>query len=233
MKLETEKTLSWIGAGSPTTAMIDRVLGAFDLLEPGQHLTVASDGPLAPLLSALRQARPALFEWTPLPPDRELRSVEISRRAAAPGALREINEALSWDHDRLDALDAAVFELRHEQRFEEAAALFAVFAFGLRRHIRFEEEILFPEFDAKSGFPAPMGPTAVMRDEHRGILECLDGLGKAVGDPGARAESLRHALHDILVNHNLKEEHVVYPGTDRALTATERDALVARIQAMA
>lgn len=36
----------------------------------------------------------------------------------------------------------------------------------------------------------------------------------------------------VLGNHNLKEENIVYPGTDSALTAAERDALVSRIQAV-
>ena len=41
----------------------------------------------------------------------------------------------------------------------------------------------------------------------------------------------RHTLHAVLGNHNLKEENIVYPLTDQALTADQRDALVARMQA--
>jgi len=46
------------------------------------------------------------------------------------------------------------------------------------------------------------------------------------------AESVRHALHSVLGNHNLKEENIVYPGTDESMSPLERDALVARIQAL-
>jgi hypothetical protein len=71
-----------------------------------------------------------------------------------------------------------------------------------------------------------------MREEHRGILQCLERIEEAMGRTDSPVESLRHALHSILGDHNLKEENIVYPGTDRALNPPERDALVARIQAL-
>ncbi len=233
MKLEPEKTLSWIGAGSLSPSMETQALDVFDTLTPGRQMTVFSDAPLEHLHQALLRLRPGRFEWTPLPEDRGLFGVQIFRRAAEPGAGRGVNEALSWDHDRLDALEAAVFESRHERRLGDAAALFRLFAFGLRRHIRFEEEILFPEFELKAGFPSQMGPTAVMRLEHREILDTVTALEGAVGRDDAEAERLRRILHAVLGPHNAKEEAVVYPLTDRALDDTARDALVARIQAAA
>jgi hypothetical protein len=38
-------------------------------------------------------------------------------------------------------------------------------------------------------------------------------------------------FRDVLGGHNMKEEPILYPGTDRLLTEDERDALVPRIQA--
>lgn len=233
MKLEAAKNLSWIGAGPITPSMEELALVSFDEIAPGEHLTVLADVALGPLLDRLQSARPGLFEWTPLPEDGGVFGVQIFRRAAESGPARGVNDALSWDHDRLDALEAAVFESRHERRFGDAAALFRLFAFGLRRHIRFEEEILFPEFELKAGFPSQMGPTAVMRLEHREILDTVAALEAAVGQDDPEAERLRRVLHAVLGPHNAKEEAVVYPLTDRALDDTARDALVARIQAAA
>lgn len=233
MKLEAAKNLSWIGAGPITPSMEELALVSFDEIAPGEHLTVLADVALGPLLARLQSARPGLFEWTPMPEARDVFAVQVFKRAAASPGGRGVNEALSWDHDRLDALEAAAFESRHEKRFADGAAFFKVFAFGLRRHIRFEEEILFPEFDAKSGFPSEMGPTAVMRLEHREILDTVTALEGAVGRDDAEAERLRRILHAVLGPHNAKEEAVVYPLTDRALDDTARDALVARIQAAA
>lgn len=40
-----------------------------------------------------------------------------------------------------------------------------------------------------------------------------------------------HAVHRLLHEHNVKEEQVLYPTTDRLLSEAERDELVGRIQA--
>src|SRR4029453_13967448 len=105
------------------------------------------------------------------------------------------------------------------------------FARGLRRHIGFEEEILFPEFERRAGIPRDFGPTAVMRAEHREIESLLEHISRGIGDPAADADSPRRRLHEVLGAHNVKEERVLYPGTDRLMSEDERDALVRRIQA--
>lgn len=203
----------------------------FDRLRPGETLTLLQNQP-SDLLAQLQQGRKGQFEWSPVSEDSRTFKVELFRRAAEPGSLRAVNEALSWDHDRLDALEERAFAARAKGDLHEARAIYAVFAYGLRRHIRFEEEILFPEFELRAGFSPEGGPTAVMRDEHREILRCLDRIEAGISDPIANVDSPRHALHAVLGNHNLKEENIVYPLTDQALTAAERDALVARMQAI-
>jgi uncharacterized protein (DUF2249 family)/hemerythrin-like domain-containing protein len=205
---------------------------AFDRLQPGERVTVALRRAPGPLLARFQAERKGQFDWTPTSDGPEVYSVEVSRRDAERGAWRTVNEALSWDHDRLDDLESRAFAARDRGDFAEAKACYAVFAFGLRRHIRFEEELLFPEFESRIGLSPSMGPTAVMRDEHREILECLGRIERGIGESNSDLESVRHALHSVLGNHNLKEENIVYPETDRALTPVERDALVARIQAL-
>lgn len=220
-----------VRASAPAVSEAE-VFRAFDALKPGECLALLLGGPADEWLSAFQRARKGEFEWTPLPEKAGATRVEVLRRAAERGALRLVNEALSWDHDRLDALEARAFEARSESKLALAAELIADFAFGLRRHIRFEEELLFPEFEARFGFSPEMGPTAVMRAEHREILDLLGQIEAGIGDAGSPVEGQRGALHGVLGDHNMKEEHVVYPGTDRALTPAESDALVARIQAL-
>ncbi len=203
----------------------------FDRLRPGETVTLLQNRP-SDLLEQLQRGRKGQFEWSPVNEDSRTFKVELFRRDAECQSMRAVNEALSWDHDRLDALEARAFAARANGDFAEAKAIHAVFAYGLRRHIRFEEEIVFPEFEARAGFTPHLGPTAVMRDEHREILRCLDSIEAGIKDPSANVDLPRHALHTVLGNHNLKEENIVYPLTDQALTAAERDALVARIQAI-
>jgi uncharacterized protein (DUF2249 family)/hemerythrin-like domain-containing protein len=206
------------------------VLARFDALAPGETLRVVTDHEPRPLLRHLRRERPGLFEWTPLETGPERWRIELSRRAARLGELRGVTEALAWDHDRLDALLARVFGERSRSSFEAARELWPAFELGLRRHIRFEEQLLFPVFEERTGLPGGSGPTAVMRAEHRDIERLLEGLRAAVGVPGAAAETLCAELRRVLGEHNEKEERVLYPGTDKLLTPEESDALVARIQ---
>ena len=72
----------------------------------------------------------------------------------------------SADHDRLDALFA--FTLRiHQVAPEKALDTFNVFHQGLLTHIVWEEQVLFPIFEAQTGITE--GPTRVMRMEHERI----------------------------------------------------------------
>jgi uncharacterized protein (DUF2249 family) len=206
------------------------VLAAFDALATGESLVVVNDHKPRGLLLHLHEQRPGQFEWSPLEEGPQVYQVEVMKRCAESGTLRRVNEALAWDHDRLDALEQQAFAARAAGDYARAAGLGRLFARGLRRHIAFEEALLFPEFEARTGFDADRGPTAVMRSEHRQIESLVDVLQGAVGDPKASVDAPRQLLHDILAGHNFKEEHVVYPGTDRGLTAEEADALVRRIQ---
>jgi regulator of cell morphogenesis and NO signaling len=208
----------------------DYVAPLFDALAPGDRFHVLAEQDLAPLLARLQKERPGLFEWSPFEEQPASFRVEIARRETGTGP-REVTEALAWDHDRLEELERKAFEERAAGRVAEAARAYDTFARGLRRHIGFEEEILFPEFERRAGIPRDFGPTAVMRAEHREIEGLLEHISREIGDPAADADSPRRRLHEVLGAHNVKEERVLYPGTDRLLREDERDALVRRIQA--
>ena len=171
-----------------------------------------------------------MFEWSVLETGPPSLRIQIPRRRADRGDRREVNEALSWDHDRLEALDQLAFERLAAGDGAGARAAWGEFTTGLRRHIRFEEELLFPTFAERLGVPPAAGPTAVMRAEHREIEALLDRIGRALAGEGA-AVPLRAELHRVLGEHNVKEEQVLYPATDEALLPDERDELVGRIQA--
>ena len=208
------------------------VLAAFDALAPGEALllrTVAR--PEAPLL-ALRESRAGAYEWTPLVEGPGHWEVKVHKRDAPPGALRGITEALGWDHDRLGALEAAAMEAWGGGETRAAARLLLGFVFGLLRHIRFEESVLFPEFERLSGMTADRGPTAVMRVEHRAIEPLLEDMRAAAARGARPSEPTRADVRAMLHLHNLKEESVLYPMLDRALDPQESDALVYRFQAM-
>lgn len=207
-----------------------RVVDAFDALAPGETLEIAAGDAGGDLLRELQAKRRGLFEWSLLRPGPPSWTIAITRRAAASEAARGINEALSWDHDRLDALEEEAFKKRGEGDLRSARDLYAVFAAGLRRHIGFEEEILFPAFEETSGMPPTAGPTAVMRAEHREIEELIGKIEAGIGEKDAPVEEWRRSLHLVLGEHNLKEEGILYPSTDQLLGPDKADELVGRIQ---
>jgi iron-sulfur cluster repair protein YtfE (RIC family) len=141
-----------------------------------------------------------------------------------------VSEYLSWDHDRLDGLLEDVVRLVHVPNLAEARAAFVWFRDGLARHIRIEEEILFPLFERKTRIAH--GPTLVLKDEHVRIQEALARIDVALASPAAGPfEDALATLQSVLAPHNEKEEHVLYPMTDEALGEEERKQVTERLVA--
>jgi hemerythrin-like domain-containing protein len=152
----------------------------------------------------------------------------MSTNVASPG-FDSVTGYLTWDHDRLEAVLDATRRLMQEGRWADARETYDDFDQGLARHIRIEEDVLFPLFEARTGIVD--GPTAVMREEHRAIRSAVTLMRQALEaeDAGAFQEG-RVFLESVMPAHNAKEEHVLYPTTDRMLEPSERARLVARLQ---
>src|SRR5262245_52370203 len=120
---------------------------------------------------------------------------------------------LQTDHRRLDLLMERCQESMRSGEIETAAGTFREFRQGLLRHIKIEEGLLFPEFEAATGMSRVGGPTGVMRQEHEEIIRLLGMIQKLFDEPGAdtgRFEKLRSTLVATLSQHNAKEEMVIY-----------------------
>lgn len=206
------------------------LLATFDSLAPGSTFVLVTGNDPRPLLEQLRAARKGLYDWSPVDEDQRTWQVEVARRAAEPGTLRHVTETLTWDHDRLDDLERRAFADLDEGALEAARQAWCAFHRGLNRHIRFEEEVLFPVFEARAGLPHA-GPTAAMRSEHREIRMVLEEIARGFDGPREDLEELRRTLHRVLEDHHRREEAILYPAMDGLLSDAESDALVARIQA--
>ncbi|HET6899322.1 MAG TPA: hemerythrin domain-containing protein [Vicinamibacteria bacterium] len=206
------------------------VLDAFDALPPGSRLRlICAQAPVS-ALEALRRERRGAFEWSPVREGPACWEIDVERRAAPVGSLREVTEALVWDHARLDALEGAAFEARARGHLMQAREIFTDFAHGLRRHIEFEEALLFPAFDTRCRLEGCAGPSEMMRAEHRAILCLLAVMEREIDDDDAPIELSRAELRRIQRDHDLKEERILYPALDRMLDEEEGDEMVARIQ---
>ncbi|SRR5579885_3150470 len=235
-----------------TVAAAEQTEQVFDALERlavnhAMELTIAGSENVPAFLTALRQRRPDSLDWWPLEDAEDAVRVLVVRREPRP---RSIAEFLGGDHHRLTgywqeflgAVQACARSYETVFTTESGHRTVAVrrlseFIFGLRRHIRMEEELFFPILEEKAGIPAGAGPTAVMRAEHRQIRQLLDAMEKDLlgGFCATLIQAIENQpaqLSSLLRSHDMKEENVLYPLADRVLTEADRDALCLRMQAI-
>jgi iron-sulfur cluster repair protein YtfE (RIC family) len=133
-----------------------------------------------------------------------------------------VQSTFAHDHDRLDEYLETYRRLKHED-FPRAKQAFREFKMGLQRHILWEETVLFPMFEEKTGMH-DHGPTAVMRVEHREIGRRLEALHEKVRTRNLDSDQEEQNLLQALVVHNQKEETVLYPAIDRLTSDQEKAA---------
>ena len=150
-----------------------------------------------------------------------------STRQESDTAMSSIAQYYEQDHDRLDELFKR-FRILKTANPPEAEACFLEFQASLLRHIVWEEEILFPLFEAKTGMLG-MGPTHVMRFEHQQIKGLLEAIRKSL-QQGCVSDTEEQALVELLDAHNHKEEHILYPAIEAQLTERERRGVFARME---
>lgn len=123
---------------------------------------------------------------------------------------------LTHDHRRCDHLFAAAEALAAAADWPAAAAAVADFARELETHFCAEEETLFPRFEAATGMTG--GPTAMMRAEHADMRASVRLLQEAIAAHD-RDEFAGEAdtLLIMMQQHNMKEEHILYPMCDARL----------------
>jgi len=136
---------------------------------------------------------------------------------------KTITEFFEQDHDRLDEL-FKTFQQSKRSDFPKAKEAFTEFKFGLQRHIVWEEDLLFPIWEQKTGM-SDSGPTPIMRNEHRQIGQQLEAIHQKVADQNPDTDQEEQALLDILGSHNRKEERALYPAIDQVAGAEEREII--------
>lgn len=136
---------------------------------------------------------------------------------------RTITAFYEEDHDRLDELFKTFQRLKRSD-FSKAKEAFKEFKIGLQRHIVWEEDLLFPLWEEKTGM-SEGGPTFVMRHEHRQIGQLLESIHDKVAQQNPDSEQEEQLLLNVLGSHNMKEERVLYPSIDNVISAEERETV--------
>jgi hemerythrin-like domain-containing protein len=84
--------------------------------------------------------------------------------------------------------------------------------------------VFSPAFEQRSG--GSMGPTQIMRMEHIPMRELLQAMQASLAECNRQQYLGRsETLLTLMQQHNVKEEHMLYPMTDRVLQGEQANIL--------
>jgi iron-sulfur cluster repair protein YtfE (RIC family) len=151
--------------------------------------------------------------------------IEEAHRVERQAKPSDVQRFMDTDHRRIDRL-IELFSAHKGSDLTQATALLTRARATLLRHIRWEEELLFPAFEDKTRL-RETGPTVIMRQEHVRIKAAMEQIA-GVLEAGASAglEAAEQELAGVLAVHNRKEETILYPMINKSLSASERSKLL-------
>lgn len=142
-----------------------------------------------------------------------------------------ILEFLGSDHRACDDLFASAEAAAAQKNWDSARSLFGQFQAAMAHHLAMEEDVLFPAFESRTGMSS--GPTEVMRMEHAQMRDLMQEMAKAVAAGNQDSYlGLSETLNMLMQQHNLKEENMLYPMSDRVLGA-DSASLIRDMEAVA
>jgi hemerythrin-like domain-containing protein len=138
---------------------------------------------------------------------------------------------LGSDHHACDNAFASAEDAVASENWGRARSLFGQFQAAMAHHLAMEEDVLFPAFESRTGMRG--GPTEVMRMEHAQMRDLLQAMATAVA-AGNRDSylGLSETLNMLMQQHNLKEENILYPMSDRVL-GPDSDHVIREMEARA
>jgi iron-sulfur cluster repair protein YtfE (RIC family) len=142
-----------------------------------------------------------------------------------------ILEFLGTDHSACDDLFASAEAAAAQKNWDSARSLFEQFHAAMAHHLAMEEDVLFPAFESRTGMSS--GPTQVMRMEHDQMRDLIQEMANAVAAGNQNSYlGLSETLNMLMQQHNLKEENMLYPMSDRVLGA-DSASLIRDMEAVA
>jgi len=144
----------------------------------------------------------------------------VGRTMSAPPA--SAARVLEEHHQLLDELLATVRAASADKAFAAARGALDWFRVELDRHVRVEEQLMFPLFDGVMG--RSEGPTGFRCAEHRQINALLDRIAASLAQDRDSGDELAE-LVALFETHNRKEEQMFYPLIHRRLADSDQAAL--------
>ena len=127
-----------------------------------------------------------------------------------------IGDYMIHHHKECDEVFARAEEAVGEADWPRAQTEFEAFAHQMDRHFDMEENLLFPEFEKKTGHAG--GPTQVMRMEHDQMRVVMHEMRAALEAKDAEQYlGLSETFLVLMQQHNFKEEGILYNMIDEVL----------------
>ena len=129
---------------------------------------------------------------------------------------------LNDDHQAIDGLYETYLE-KKQHTPSEALSAFKTYKAALLRHIKCEEDLIFPLLARQKDLPAS-SEVPILRDEHQIIVPILMEVEKQLKDHTDSTLSERR-LFEELHEHNAREELKVYGFIDPLLSEPQKQAI--------
>jgi len=219
----------------------ERALELFGGLVRGEGLVIVDDRWPDGLLTELQFSHWGQFDWYPLQVDPGEVRIALSRRAVRLSPLRQLEAFMSADHRRIELILLQVRSLAAAGRWQRAGRLCGFMETGLLRHMRMEEEQLFPLLLSRASTRAAVSLEQI-KEEHQHMLQELRLIQASAFDaqndlaPALAIEReialLANALLRSFFNHERNEQQILYTPAELVLDQSGTDELVRQLQAM-
>ncbi|MHB8348056.1 MAG: hemerythrin domain-containing protein [Acidiferrobacterales bacterium] len=200
-------------------------------LEPGAEVVLISAEDPALLLKQLQLQLRNRLSWRCV---REQKVWRVSIRRREDTEASTLQDILSLDHERLDALLVRALAQLRARGSSAAVPEVMEFLHELRRHIDVENSLLAPAFPSLYG-PEENNPVATMLREHEDIVKqtiIIEELFHQAGPDPTEAEIWFGLLAAALSKHEHREETRLFPLWDALLRQNpDADTLIQQVRA--
>ena len=136
-----------------------------------------------------------------------------------------IKQVMTKDHKYCDDLFIHLESLVMDNNWQQAERQIQICIDSVVYHFKYEEEVLFAEFEATTNNTS--GPTMMMRHEHEQMRMLMDELKQSIDNQNHdRYSGLAETLNIFIQQHNIKEEGILYPMIDSACEHNKDHLLV-------
>ncbi len=139
----------------------------------------------------------------------------------------KIKDFMAHDHEELERVLRDFLGARNQDAVH-ARELFHKFKTGIQAHMAWEEEILFPMIERRTGMHLP-GPAVLVQAQHQHIRALFEKISALIDKEGGIEEALKELI-DLLALHRREEERILYPWIDVSLGKEDREAALEQMK---